>query len=41
MTVSIPRSHFNELATEGHVSDYRAAFEPGQIKVERRPTSRS
>jgi hypothetical protein len=32
-TVSIPRSHFNELATEGRASDYREAFEHGHIKA--------
>ena len=33
VTVSIPRSHFNELATEGRVRHYREAFEHGHIKV--------
>jgi hypothetical protein len=33
VSVSMPRSHFNELATEGKLSDYREAFEQGQIKV--------
>jgi hypothetical protein len=33
VTVSIPRSHFNELATEGRVGQYREAFEHGHIKV--------
>ena len=37
MTVSIPRSHFNELATEGTVQHYREAYEPGQIKVDGDP----
>jgi hypothetical protein len=32
-TVSIPRSSFNELAGEGHVGDYREAYEHGQIKA--------
>jgi hypothetical protein len=32
-TVEISRSHFNELATEGRVSDYRQAFEHGDIKA--------
>jgi hypothetical protein len=32
-TVSISRSHFNELAAEGHVKDYRRAFEHGDIKA--------
>jgi hypothetical protein len=34
VTVSIPRSHFNELATEGRAKDYREAYEAGHIKVE-------
>lgn len=33
VTVSMPRSHFNELAAEGRVRDYREAYETGQIKV--------
>jgi len=33
VTVSIPRSHFNELATEGKARDYREAYEQGQIRV--------
>jgi hypothetical protein len=33
ITISMPRSHFNELATDGKVSHYRAAYESGQIKV--------
>jgi hypothetical protein len=33
VTVSMPRSHFNELATEGTVKHYREAYEAGQIKV--------
>jgi hypothetical protein len=32
-TVSIPRSHFNELATEGRVRNYREAYEHGHIKA--------
>jgi SCP-2 sterol transfer family len=32
--VSMPRSHFNELATDGGVRHYREAFEQGHIKVE-------
>ena len=34
VTVSMPRSNFNELATEGRVAEYREAFEHGHIKVE-------
>jgi hypothetical protein len=34
VSVSIPRSHFNELASEGRVKDYREAYEAGHIKVE-------
>jgi hypothetical protein len=33
VTVTIPRSTFNELATEGTVSGYREAYDSGQIKV--------
>jgi hypothetical protein len=31
--VSIPRSHFNELAADGTLSDWRKAYEEGHIKV--------
>jgi hypothetical protein len=34
VTVSIPRSNFNELASEGTVKQYREAYEGGHIKVE-------
>jgi hypothetical protein len=34
VTVSMPRSHFNELATEGKVRHYREAYDQGHIKVE-------
>ena len=34
VSVSIPRSHFNELASEGRAKDYREAYEAGHIKVE-------
>src|SRR5436190_14265700 len=33
VTVAIPRSEFNELAAEGHVQDYIAAFENGHIRA--------
>ncbi len=33
VTLSIPRAHFNELATKGHVSDWRAAFAHGDVKA--------
>ena len=33
VTLSIPRSHFNELATEGHVREWREAFETGHAKA--------
>jgi hypothetical protein len=33
VTVSIPRSHFNELATEGKARHYREAAEHGHIKA--------
>ena len=31
--ISIPRSHFNELATKGHVRDWREAFEKGDAQA--------
>ncbi|HKG36036.1 MAG TPA: SCP2 sterol-binding domain-containing protein [Solirubrobacterales bacterium] len=34
VTVSMPRSHFNELAEDGRVSHYRDAYEQGHIRVE-------
>jgi hypothetical protein len=33
VTLHIPRSHFNELATKGHVKDWRAAFAHGDAKA--------
>jgi hypothetical protein len=33
VTVSIPRSHFNELATKGTVKDWREAFAHGDAKA--------
>ena len=33
VTVSVPRSHFNELATKGTVRDWREAFERGDAKA--------
>jgi hypothetical protein len=33
ITVSMPRSHFNELAADGSLSHYREAYEAGHIKV--------
>jgi hypothetical protein len=33
VTVAIPRSDFNQLATEGHVSDYIEAVENGHIRA--------
>jgi hypothetical protein len=35
--LSVPRSHFNELATEGRVRDWREAFEHGHAKAEGSP----
>ena len=32
--VIVPRSHFNELATDGKVKDWRQAFELGHAKAE-------
>ncbi len=31
--LSVSRSHFNELATKGHVADWREAFEKGEAKA--------
>lgn len=33
LTVEMPRSHFNELATEGRAKHYIQAYENGHIKV--------
>lgn len=33
VTLEIPRSHFNELATKGHIKEWRAAFEHGDAKA--------
>jgi hypothetical protein len=33
VTLSVPRSHFNELATKGRVKDWREAFEHGDAKA--------
>jgi hypothetical protein len=33
----VPRSHFNELASEGHVRDWHRAFELGHAKAEGSP----
>ncbi len=33
VTISIPRSHFNELATKGRVKDWREAFAHGDAKA--------
>ena len=33
ITLSIPRSHFNELATKGHIKDWREAFAHGDAKA--------
>jgi hypothetical protein len=33
VTVSMPRSHFNELAREGRLRHYRDAYDAGQIKA--------
>lgn len=31
--ISMPRSHFNELATDGKLSHWREAYEHGQIRI--------
>ena len=33
VTVSVPRSHFNELATKGSLRDWREAVETGSVKA--------
>jgi hypothetical protein len=33
LSISIPRSHFNELAAEGKLKHWREAYELGHIKV--------
>ncbi len=33
LRVSMPRSHFNELAADGTIKNYREAYELGQVKV--------
>jgi hypothetical protein len=33
VTLSVSRSHFNELATKGRVRDWRGAFEHGDAKA--------
>ncbi len=35
--VSVPRSHFNELAAEGKARHWREAYEHGHVKVEGDP----
>jgi hypothetical protein len=33
VTIEIPRSHFNELATKGRIKDWREAFAHGDAKA--------
>ncbi len=33
VTLTVSRSHFNELASKGHISHWRAAFEHGDAKA--------
>lgn len=33
VTLAVPRSHFNALATKGHVRDWREAFAKGDAKA--------
>ena len=35
--IEIPRSHFNELASEGKVRDWHGAYEHGHVKFEGSP----
>lgn len=38
--ISIPRSHFNELAADGKLEQWREAYDHGHIKVEGDPEVR-
>jgi hypothetical protein len=38
--VSVPRSHFNELAAKGRLRDWREAYQHGHVKVEGDPEVR-
>lgn len=33
VTVEVPRARFNDLATKGHIKDWRVAFEKGEAKA--------
>ena len=33
VTLQVNRAQFNELATKGHIKDWRAAFEHGDVKA--------
>src|SRR5918996_1160321 len=33
LEISLPRSHFNELATEGQLKHWREAYEHGDVKI--------
>lgn len=33
ITLSLPRARFNELATKGHIKDWREAFEHGDVRA--------
>jgi hypothetical protein len=37
LTVSMPRSHFNELTTDGQLKHYREAYDTGHVKVTGEP----
>jgi hypothetical protein len=38
--VSVPRSHFNDLAAKGQLRDWREAYQHGHVKVEGDPEVR-
>lgn len=38
--ISLPRSHFNELVTDGTIASWREGYEHGQIKIEGDPEIR-
>ena len=33
LEISLPRSHFNELAVDGQLKDWREAYEHGDVKI--------
>jgi hypothetical protein len=33
LEITVPRSHFNELATDGQLKEWREAYEHGDVKI--------